>query len=149
MSFRSKPVFNVSAHLYFEPKIISIENIDCVSNTDQTFQMGELRACFKVVEATKSIAGRAQVSDRICRQRRSLSFTSFLGSLKSGLNISCFVNVDPLRQMSRGFFNVTGSKARNHTATQQILDRENCFTYRIYMTVRPFGSEIWSLCVVL
>lgn len=58
MSFRSKPVFNVSAHLYFEPKIISIENIDCVSKTDKTFQMGELMACFKMVEATNSIAGR-------------------------------------------------------------------------------------------
>lgn len=57
MSFRSKPVFNVSAHLYFEPKIISIEKIDCVSKTDRTFLMGELRACFNLVEATKSIAG--------------------------------------------------------------------------------------------
>lgn len=58
MSFRSKPVFNVSAQIYFDPKIISIEKIDCVSKTDKTFQMGELRACFNMVEATKSIAGR-------------------------------------------------------------------------------------------
>ncbi|XP_056891585.1 integrin alpha-D isoform X1 [Takifugu flavidus] len=109
---RSKPVFNVSARLYFEPKTISIENIDCVSATDKTFQMGELVACFHMAEATKSVAG----------------------SLKSGLNISCFINVDPLRQMSRGFFNETGSKARNHTATHELLDKENCFSYRIYMT---------------
>lgn len=60
MSFRSKPVLNVNAHLYFEPKIISIEKINCVSKLDQTLQMGELRACFNVVEATKSAAGRDQ-----------------------------------------------------------------------------------------
>lgn len=58
MSFRSKPVFNVTAHLYFEPKVISVENIDCLNNTDQTFQMGTLKTCFNMIEATKSNAGR-------------------------------------------------------------------------------------------
>lgn len=58
MSFRSKPVFNVTAHLYFEPKVISIENIDCLKNTGNISQMGILKTCFNKVEATKRNAGR-------------------------------------------------------------------------------------------
>lgn len=60
MCFRSKPIFNLTPHLDFEPKTISIERIDCLSSTDGILQMGTLKACFQMVEATKSNAGRDQ-----------------------------------------------------------------------------------------
>lgn len=141
MSFRSKPIFDVTAQLEFEPKVISIENIDCHSSRNQIFEMGRLKVCFTLVETTKSKAGRGlnQNSNSSIVVIRS-SITTFTlaglsGPLKSGLNISCLLNVDPLRQTARGFFSKADSKARNHTATHQLLNQDNCFTYPIYMTV--------------
>lgn len=58
MRFRSRPVFNVTAHLSFEPKVISIEKIDCVGTTDENLPMVTLTACFEIKEATKSKQGR-------------------------------------------------------------------------------------------
>lgn len=141
LSSRSKPVFDVTAHLYFEPKMISIENISCSSRTDQTFQMGLLNVCFNMLEKTKSKPGRdLSQSTRAsqtepCHCSAVLTLSGFSGALTSGLNISCIVVVDPTRQTHRGFFSQTDNKARIHTATHELQSGENCFTYPIYMTV--------------
>lgn len=49
---RSKPVFNVTAHLSFHPKEISIVEMNCVNDLDKTLPMVTVKACFEVVEAT-------------------------------------------------------------------------------------------------
>lgn len=154
MSFRSKPVFNVTAHLYFEPKEISIENIDCLNNTGQIFQMGTLKTCLNKVEATKSNAGRDLSSMWFLKSCSYWAYyhcftgftcSGFSGALKSGLSISCIINVDPMKQMPRGFFNKTDSKSKNHTATYELLNNETCFTYPIYMTVCHCSESIFPL----
>lgn len=58
MSFRSKPVFNVTSHLSFLPDKISIEHFDCVSKPDDVLTMVVLKVCFKMVETTQSNAGK-------------------------------------------------------------------------------------------
>uniref|UniRef100_A0A671TMD9 VWFA domain-containing protein n=1 Tax=Sparus aurata TaxID=8175 RepID=A0A671TMD9_SPAAU len=56
--FRSRPVFNVTAHLSFQPEMISTEKIDCVAKTNENLPMVNLTACFEMVETTKSKAGK-------------------------------------------------------------------------------------------
>lgn len=158
LSFRSKPVFDVTAHLHFEPQVISTENISCPGRADQTFQMGSLKVCFTMVEATKSKAGRGlRQSARAaqpCPRSTALTLCGFSGALKSGLNISCVVVVDPMRQTPRGFFSRTDNQGRTRTATQELLSRESCFTYPVYMAVRdrilpllpPFGRFVVLFC---
>lgn len=58
MYFRSRPVFNVTAHLFFQPKEISTDQIDCLSNKDEILPMGTLTVCIAGVETTKSKTGR-------------------------------------------------------------------------------------------
>lgn len=84
LSFRSKPIFDVTAHLYFEPKMISIENISCPSRTDQAFQMGLLKVCFNMVEATKSKPGRDLRQSTGAAQKLSLLNCSHLFRLFRG-----------------------------------------------------------------
>ncbi|TKS69297.1 Integrin alpha-L CD11 antigen-like family member A [Collichthys lucidus] len=107
---RSRPVFNVTAHLSFEPKVISIEKIDCGGTTDENLPMVTLTACFKIKEATKSK----------------------LGAMSSRLNITYVLDVDPARTTYRGFFSKTDKKARNHTSNHELL-KYTCFNHSIYM----------------
>lgn len=58
MYFRSQPVFNVTARLLFQPKELSTDLIDCLSNKGEILPMGTLTVCLKGVETTKSKAGR-------------------------------------------------------------------------------------------
>lgn len=46
------------AHLSFQPKEISIDEIDCVSNTEENLPMVLLTACFEMKEMTQSSTGR-------------------------------------------------------------------------------------------
>ncbi|XP_019121695.1 integrin alpha-L [Larimichthys crocea] len=107
---RSRPVFNVTAHLSFEPKVISIEKIDCVGTTDENLPMVTLTACFEIKEATKSKQG----------------------AMSSRLNITYMLDVDPARAIYRGFFSKTDKKARNHTSNHELL-KYTCFNHSIYM----------------
>ncbi|XP_040002025.1 integrin alpha-D [Xiphias gladius] len=107
---RSRPVFNVMAHLSFQPEEISTEKFDCVLKTDETLPMVTLTACFEMVEITKSKAE----------------------AMSSGLNISYIFNVDQKRQTYRGFFG-TDKKARIFTSTYELRDKDTCFNYSIYM----------------
>lgn len=54
--FRSKAVFNVTAHLSFHPQVISTVDINCLNGKDETLPMITVTACFEVVEATKTKA---------------------------------------------------------------------------------------------
>ncbi|KAG7486286.1 hypothetical protein JOB18_028599 [Solea senegalensis] len=107
---RSRPVVNVTTHVSFQPKVISTERFDCVAKTDEMLPMGNLTACFKMVETTKSKAG----------------------VMSLGMNISYMLNVDPMRQMYRGFFG-GDNKARNLTSTFNLKDVQVCFSYNISM----------------
>ncbi|KAM7418445.1 hypothetical protein PAMA_015863 [Pampus argenteus] len=109
--FRSKPVCNVTAHLSFQPEEINTDQIDCPDKTNTKLPLATLRVCFEMVEATKSKAG----------------------AMSSGLNISYTLDVDPTRQMYRGFFGKSGGKPRNLISTYTLTDKETCFNYSIYM----------------
>ncbi|KAM4584239.1 integrin alpha-M [Odontesthes bonariensis] len=108
---RSKPVYNVTAHLHFLPEEISTENIDCLISTKENLHMVNVTACFEMTEATKSNAGAAG----------------------SGLNILYTLNVEPRRETSRGFLIQKEKKTRNLTSTFQMVDKRKCFSYSIYM----------------
>ncbi|KAJ0033418.1 hypothetical protein NQD34_000525 [Periophthalmus magnuspinnatus] len=107
---KSKPVFNITTHLMFDPHEIHIDKIKCPSNNDDFIPLVTLTVCFQMVEATKSSAG----------------------AVKPGLNISYFLDVDPMRQTFRGFFNST-TKKRNLTETYELIDKETCFNHSVYM----------------
>nr|XP_057925143.1 integrin alpha-D isoform X2 [Doryrhamphus excisus] len=107
---RSRPVLSVTAGLSFNPKEISIDQIDCSVNTDLILPMVTLNVCFHMTETTMSKAG----------------------ALKTGLNISYTLNVDPMRQSHRGFFR--DRKTRSLSFTFELLNEETCFQYSINMT---------------
>uniref|UniRef100_A0AAX7SWS1 VWFA domain-containing protein n=1 Tax=Astatotilapia calliptera TaxID=8154 RepID=A0AAX7SWS1_ASTCA len=106
--FRAKPIFDVMAHLTFQPKEINTEIFDCLG-ADENLPMVTLTACFEMVKVTKSKQGR------------------------SGLNITFTVAVDPMRQKYRGFFSQTDKTARSLTSTYEMLDETACFNFSIYM----------------
>ncbi|KAM6940479.1 integrin alpha-L-like [Xenentodon cancila] len=108
---RSRPVFNVSAHLSFHPKEISTEKIECLGSSGENLPMVNLMVCFETKEATKSKGGAAN----------------------SGLNVTYTLIIDPMRQTHRGFFSQTNRKTRNLTSTYNLIDDETCFNYSIYM----------------
>ncbi|KAF3851882.1 hypothetical protein F7725_005237 [Dissostichus mawsoni] len=105
---RSRPVFNVMASLYFQPKEINTDKIECLGNTDANVPMVTLTACFEMVETTRK-------------------------EMSSTLNISYSIDVDPTRTMYRGFFSETDRKARNLTSTPELRDKDTCFNHSIYM----------------
>ncbi|XP_038570620.1 integrin alpha-M-like isoform X2 [Micropterus salmoides] len=109
---RSRPVFSVLARLSFHPEKISTETTDCLGNTEENrvLPMVTLTACFELVETTKSKAG----------------------AVNSGLNISCALSVDPMRQTHRAFFSPTDWTARNLTSTLKLRDKDTCFNYSVY-----------------
>uniref|UniRef100_A0A3Q1EBY7 Integrin alpha-L-like n=1 Tax=Acanthochromis polyacanthus TaxID=80966 RepID=A0A3Q1EBY7_9TELE len=107
---RSKPVFNVTADLTFQPVEISTDKFDCLGS-DENLPMVTLTACFQREEATK----------------RGPEVES------SQLNISYAISVDPRRSISRGFFSETDKKARNLTTTFELENKRLCFNHSIYM----------------
>ncbi|XP_017297102.1 integrin alpha-D [Kryptolebias marmoratus] len=108
---RSKPIFNVTAHLSFYPGEISTEDIDCLAGKDKSLPMGTITACFEKEEATKSKGEAA----------------------RSGLNISYTLNVDPMRQTNRGFFPQNEKKDRSITHFSELLETKTCFNHSINM----------------
>ncbi|CAI5679046.1 unnamed protein product [Oreochromis niloticus] len=108
--FRAKPIFDVMAHLTFQPKEINTETFDCLG-TDENLPMVTLTACFEMVKVTKS------------KQE----------AVRSGLNITFTLAVDPMRQKHRGVFSQTDKTARSLTSTYEMLDETACFNFSIYM----------------
>ncbi|XP_008292527.1 integrin alpha-X [Stegastes partitus] len=104
----SRPVFNVSARLSFQPNEISTDKFDCLGS-DGSLPLVTLTACFQMVEATNSKAA------------------------SSKLNISYIIAVDPRRLISRGFLNETEKKARNRMSTFELENKELCFNHTVYM----------------
>ncbi|XP_071772136.2 integrin alpha-X [Centroberyx gerrardi] len=109
---RSKPVFNVSAHLRFEPAEISTDKIDCLGNTDTALPMVILTACFDMAETTQSKAGVPN----------------------TGLNIAYTLTVDPMRKTGfRGFFNESVKGAKNLQSTVALRSKQTCFKHSVSM----------------
>ncbi|KAM9363266.1 integrin alpha-L-like [Symphorus nematophorus] len=110
---RSKPVFDVLAHLFFQHVEISTEKIDCTGSTDENLRTVILTGCFKMVETTE-------------RKEEAES---------ASLSISYTLEVDPMRQTHRGFFSPTDKTARNLTSTHELSNEYTCFAYFIYMPI--------------
>ncbi|KAK5602537.1 hypothetical protein CRENBAI_009745 [Crenichthys baileyi] len=105
---RSKPVIDVMAQLSFYPNVISIQKINCLEKNETWLPMVDAEACFEMVEATNSKAG-------------------------PGINISVMLNVDPMRQTHRGFFDKTEKNSRSITYMYELTEKKTCYNYSIYM----------------
>uniref|UniRef100_A0AAZ3PDL0 VWFA domain-containing protein n=1 Tax=Oncorhynchus tshawytscha TaxID=74940 RepID=A0AAZ3PDL0_ONCTS len=108
---RSRPVLSVSAHLHFHPSEISTDNFDCLAK-ETISPVVTLTACFNMAEATKS---KAVV-------------------LSAGMNVSYTLDVDPVRQRSRAFYNDTNKGARSLLSTVELRKERTCFNHSVYMT---------------
>uniref|UniRef100_A0A8C7ISX2 VWFA domain-containing protein n=1 Tax=Oncorhynchus kisutch TaxID=8019 RepID=A0A8C7ISX2_ONCKI len=108
---RSRPVLSVSAHLHFYPAEISTDRFDCLAK-EIISPMVTLTACFNMAEATKS---KAEV-------------------LSAGMNVSYLLDVDPVRQRSRAFYNDTNKGARRLLSTVVLRKERTCFNHSVYMT---------------
>ncbi|KAM9363267.1 integrin alpha-L-like [Symphorus nematophorus] len=64
---RSKPVFDVLAHLFFQHVEISTEKIDCTGSTDENLRTVILTGCFKMVETTERKEGVIHISEPVAR----------------------------------------------------------------------------------
>uniref|UniRef100_A0A8C7P674 VWFA domain-containing protein n=1 Tax=Oncorhynchus mykiss TaxID=8022 RepID=A0A8C7P674_ONCMY len=106
---RSRPVLSVSAHLHFHPLEISTDNFDCLAK-EIISPMVTLTACFNMAEATKSKV------------------------LSAGMNVSYLLDVDPVRQRSRAFYNDTNKGARRLLTTVELRKERTCFNHSVYMT---------------
>ncbi|XP_038570378.1 integrin alpha-D isoform X1 [Micropterus salmoides] len=106
---RSRPVFNVTAHLSFHPKQISTDKIVCPSTKeDLTSTEVDLTVCFEMVEVTKIKPG----------------------VMTPEPNISYTLGVDPTRQTHRGQID---NKAWILSATHNPRDEDKCINHTIYM----------------
>uniref|UniRef100_A0A8C7CLI2 Zmp:0000001082 n=1 Tax=Oncorhynchus kisutch TaxID=8019 RepID=A0A8C7CLI2_ONCKI len=108
---RYEPVLSVSAHLHFHPSEISTDNFDCLAK-ETISPVVTLTACFNMAEATKSKAG----------------------ALSAGMNVSYTLDVDPVRQRSRAFYNDTNKGARSLLSTVELRKEQTCFNHSVYMT---------------
>ncbi|CAL8237626.1 unnamed protein product [Lota lota] len=123
MVFRSKPVVNVKARLHFAPAEISTVNIHCPETQDAPLPMVILTVCFDLAEVTR---------------RRT-------GTTNTELNIAYSLDVDPMRQTSRGFFMETGTRD-----LQRIVElvTEHCFNHSVnmpncvYDTISPIDIRL-------
>ncbi|XP_064801875.1 integrin alpha-L-like [Oncorhynchus masou masou] len=111
IAHRSRPVLSVSAHLHFYPAEISTDRFDCLAK-EIISPMITLTACFNMAEATKS---KAEV-------------------LSAGMNVSYLLDVDPVSQRSRAFYNDTNKGARRLLSTVELRKERTCFNHSVYMT---------------
>ncbi|KAL2087156.1 hypothetical protein ACEWY4_018215 [Coilia grayii] len=109
---RSRPVFSVSAHLYFSLPEISIEQLDCTDSNKKPLTMGTLTVCFMMSEQTKS--------------------TKDL--MRTGLMLEYDLTVDIERPTSRGFLAANDSTLRHIQPRIHLKKPKTCRNYTIYMT---------------
>ncbi|XP_043109813.1 integrin alpha-D [Puntigrus tetrazona] len=105
---KARPVMSVSAQLSFSPKQISLNYFECPS--DKKFNASHLKICFTVNECTTS-----------------------KGYLERKLNVSLNLNVDVVRQISRGFFDPKDSSSRTLQQFVLLNSGSSCFNFAIFM----------------
>ncbi|XP_015231297.1 PREDICTED: integrin alpha-M-like [Cyprinodon variegatus] len=106
---RSKPILDVMADLSFYPNMISIVKTTCLEK-GTILPMVIVKVCFEMVEVTQIEA-------------------------EPRINISLMLNVDPMRQKHRGFFQDNERTSRNIMYTYELTGKETCFNYSIFMEV--------------
>ncbi|XP_056629473.1 integrin alpha-D [Triplophysa dalaica] len=107
---KARPVMSVSLQLKFSPKEISIRNFDCEGAAGEMFQAFNLTSCFSVSEQTNS-----------------------RGSLNKNLNIALNINLDVLREMNRGFFQLHNSTSRSQQMSVSLLSKSFCSDFSVFM----------------
>ncbi|KAL7845132.1 hypothetical protein AOLI_G00233240 [Acnodon oligacanthus] len=110
MLLKARPVLSVSAHLSFSPSEISLDNFDCVAQTDNSIESVALSACFSVAEKTQST-----------------------GAVSRGLNVSYELRADPMRQWSRAFFLMNDKTSRSLLSSVLLDSHYSCFNHTVYM----------------
>uniref|UniRef100_A0A3Q2FM59 VWFA domain-containing protein n=1 Tax=Cyprinodon variegatus TaxID=28743 RepID=A0A3Q2FM59_CYPVA len=95
---RSKPILDVMADLSFYPNMISIVKTTCLEK-GTILPMVIVKVCFEMVEVTQIEA-------------------------EPRINISLMLNVDPMRQKHRGFFQDNERTSRNIMYTYELTGKE-------------------------
>ncbi|KAL7845134.1 hypothetical protein AOLI_G00233260 [Acnodon oligacanthus] len=110
-TFMARPVLSVSAHLSFSPSEISLDNFDCVAQTDNSIEAVALSACFSVAEKTQST-----------------------GAVSRGLNVSYELRADTARTWSSRAFFLPRDKTSRNLLNSVLLDSHySCFNHTVYM----------------
>ncbi|KAJ8264627.1 hypothetical protein GJAV_G00151430 [Gymnothorax javanicus] len=123
--FRSRPVVNVSAQLFFHGLQISTDGFIC-QEKENIFSVGTLTACFTVKNA----------------------FSNAAGSEDLGLNVAYQLDLDSVRQKSRAFFKPNDKSSRKDHSSLELKHGETCLNYSIYMpdcvkdTVSPMHIKL-------
>ncbi|KAJ8364863.1 hypothetical protein SKAU_G00136940 [Synaphobranchus kaupii] len=123
--FRSRPVVNVSAHLYFNESQISTDRFIC-QEKENSFSIGTLTVCFVVKNTLNTTAG----------------------SIDLGLNVSYQLDLDSVRQKSRAFLKLINKRSRKIHSSLELKLGETCLNYSIYMpdcvtdTVSPMTIKL-------
>ncbi|XP_031419943.1 integrin alpha-M-like [Clupea harengus] len=107
---RSRPVFNVSAHLSFNPPEISTQQFDC-NEHKEAFPTVTLTICFKMSEETKSTKD----------------------VLSTGLTLDYDLMLDSQRKNSRGFLAAKNITLRSIQPRLHLNKTEMCQNHTIYM----------------
>ncbi|XP_036420533.1 integrin alpha-D [Colossoma macropomum] len=110
MLLKARPVLSVSAQLSFSPSEISLDNFDCLAQTDNTIEAVTLSTCFRVEEKTNST-----------------------GAESSGLNVSYELRADLMRQWSRAFFLPEDKTSRSLLNSVLLDSHYSCFNHTVYM----------------
>ncbi|KAJ8284549.1 hypothetical protein COCON_G00033990 [Conger conger] len=122
--FRSRPVVNVSAQLYFNELRISTDRFIC-QEKENIFSVGTLTVCFVVKNALNTA-----------------------GPIDIGLTVSYQLNLDSVRQKSRAFLEASDKGSRKIHSTLDLKLGETCRNYSIYMpdcvkdTVSPMTIKL-------
>ncbi|XP_042559776.1 integrin alpha-L-like [Clupea harengus] len=107
---RSRPVFDVSAHLSFSPSEISNQQFDCTEHKE-AFPTVNLTICFKMSEETKSTKD----------------------VLSTGLTLDYDLMLDSQRKNSRGFLAAKNVTLRSIQPRLHLNKTEMCQNHTIYM----------------
>ncbi|KAL6482476.1 hypothetical protein MHYP_G00105560 [Metynnis hypsauchen] len=108
---KARPVLSVSAHLSFSPSEISLDNFDCLAQTDDSTEAVTLSTCFSVEEKTKST-----------------------GAVSRGLNVSYELRADTARTWSSRAFFLARDKTSRSLLSSVLLDSHySCINHTVYM----------------
>ncbi|XP_063056900.1 integrin alpha-M-like [Engraulis encrasicolus] len=123
---KSRPVFNVSAHLSFSPSEISILQFDCIDQQGGPLPLINMSLCFQMNEQTKSTTDR----------------------MATGLKLEYDLGLDPERQRSRAFLAANDSSLRRVRTVVHLNNPRTCKIYTMYMprcvmdTLTPVGIQM-------
>ncbi|XP_064177548.1 integrin alpha-M-like isoform X1 [Anguilla rostrata] len=123
--FRSRPVVNVSAQLYFSKPQISTDRFIC-QEKENILTVGALAVCFVVKNALNNATG----------------------STDLGLTVSYQLDLDSVRQKSRAFLKSSDKGSRKNHSSLQLKLGQTCLNYSLYMpdcvkdTVSPMTIKL-------